>query len=30
LPMDQVLMELLDLEVQGTIVAVPGGFIRVT
>lgn len=30
LPLDQVLMELLELEVQGNIVAVPGGYMRVT
>jgi len=29
LPVDQVLMELLDLEVQGAITAVPGGYVKV-
>jgi len=29
LPVDQVLTELLDLEVQGAVAAVPGGYIKV-
>ena len=29
LPMDQVLKELLDLEVQGVVMAVPGGYVKV-